>query len=116
MQRLTIRERMLVVALLPLVLFMLAQAFGGFWPWLDVTVAALGAFGLYFGAVAFAVVLAFVTARSLARPLEDAGVTLDAIVRAELDCEPRAPDVRCSEIVLHDDAGIARNMATEIAG
>ena len=39
MQRLTITERMLVVALLPLVLFMLlAQAFGGSWTWLDDTV------------------------------------------------------------------------------
>lgn len=98
MARLTITERMLVLALLPLVLFMLAQVLGGSWPWLDQRVAALGAFSLYFGAVAFAVVLAFVTARSLARPLNDAGVTLDAIVRAELDCEPRAPEVRCNEI------------------
>ena len=98
MQRLTITERMLVVALLPLVLFMLAQVLGGARLGLDERVAALGAFGLDFGAVAFAVVLAFVTARSLARPLYDAGVTLDAIVRAELDCEPRAPDTRCSEI------------------
>ena len=98
MQRLTITERMLVVALLPLVLFMLAQIFGAPWPWLDDTVAGLGAFGLYFGAVAVAVTLAFAAGRSLARPLDDAGVTIDAIVRAELDCEPRAPDARCGEL------------------
>ena len=42
MQRLTITQRMFVVALLPLVLFMLAQVFGGAWLGLDERVAALG--------------------------------------------------------------------------
>ena len=98
MQRLTITERMLVVALLPLLLLMLAQTFGAPWPWFENALPGLGAFGFYFGVVAFAVALAFAASRSLARPLEDAGVTIDAIVRAELDCVPQEADERCTEI------------------
>ena len=98
LQRLTITQRMLVVVLLPLILLMLARNFGAPWPWFENALPGLGAFGFYFGVVAFAVALAFAASRSLARPLEDAGVTIDAIVRAELDGIPQEADDRCTEI------------------
>jgi methyl-accepting chemotaxis protein len=98
MQRLTITERMLVVALSPPLLLMLVQAFGAPWPWFENTLPGLGTFGLYFGVAVFAVALAFVASRSLTRPLEDAELTIDAIVRAELDTVPQEAGHRRTEI------------------
>jgi methyl-accepting chemotaxis protein len=89
MQRLTIAERLLVVALLPLLISMLAGTFGAPWPWPAQGVfAVLGAAGFHFGMIALAGGLAYAAARSLACPLDDASMTIDAIVRAELDCVP----------------------------
>jgi methyl-accepting chemotaxis protein len=98
MQRLTITERMLVVALLPLLLLMLLQTLGAPWPWFRNALPGFGTFGFYFGMVVFAVALAFAGSRSLARPLEDAGLTIDAIVRAELDAVPQEADDQRTEI------------------
>ena len=99
MRRLTITERMLVVGLLPLLVFMLAQTLGA--PWSRPEQGAfstVAAIGFYFSMSAFAAGLAYATARSLARPLEDAGMTIDAIVRAELDCVPQEAKDRGTEI------------------
>ncbi len=89
MQRLTIAERLVVVALLPLLLIMLASMVG--LAWLRPQGEAFAdyrpiLFGL--GMIAFALGLAYAMARSLSRPLASAGEAIDAIVRAELDDGP----------------------------
>jgi methyl-accepting chemotaxis protein len=98
MRRLTITQRMLVVAVLPLLPIMLAQTFGVPWSVLDDYFAGLAALILYFAALAFAVALALAAARSLVQRLEEADVTVAAIVRAELDCVPQEAAARSTEI------------------
>jgi methyl-accepting chemotaxis protein len=89
MQRLTIRERLIVVALLPLLVFMLGHAFDAAWP---------GPVAFAIGTLALAVTLAVGTARSLTGPLSDVEETIDAIARAELDALPEAINRRRTEI------------------
>jgi hypothetical protein len=86
MQRLTIRERLLLVALVPLLAFMLAS---GFWlapAWSELAFAgARGWWALCFSAIAFAIVLALTMAHVLSRSAGHACEAIDAIVRAERD-------------------------------
>src|SRR5689334_10381802 len=94
MRRWTIAERLLVAVLVPLALLLCAGAL----PWPKIgALADYGPIGVRIGALLLAV------ARSLSRPLTDAGETIDAILRAETDC---APDIwhggRCEiERLLH---------------
>jgi methyl-accepting chemotaxis protein len=99
MRRLTIAERMLVVALLPLLISMLAATFGAPWPWPKQGVlAGAGVAIFHFGLLALAIGVAYSAARSLARPLDDACMTIDAIVRAEFDRVPQDAAIQHSEI------------------
>jgi methyl-accepting chemotaxis protein len=98
MQRLNIPERLLIVALLPLVAFMLWNEFGPAWAWPGTGLTgALGPLAVHVGAIAIAVGVAYAVARSLARPLDDASAALDAIVRAELDAVPDEAHLRRTE-------------------
>ena len=90
MQRLTIAERLIVVALLPLLICLLAALVGGSMP-------DGGAFSLP-GTLAFTVAIAVLAvgtavlvARSLRRPLVEADEIIGAMVRAELDS--MAPEI-----------------------
>jgi methyl-accepting chemotaxis protein len=99
MQRLTIAERMLVVALLPLLIAIPAGTFGAPWPWPERgVVAVLGVVGFYCSIIVFAGGLAYAAARSLTRRLDNASMTIDAIVRAELDRVPQAIQDQRDEI------------------
>lgn len=98
MQRLTIAQRMMLVALLPLLASIAATLLGG--PWLRAQDDALGfaaMLALHAGTLVLAVALALMVARSLTRPLRDAGEAIDAIVCAELDTVPEADDDRRAE-------------------
>jgi len=56
MRRLTIAERQLVVALLPLLVFMVARSFGAALPWPETgALAGLGPLAFDLGMIAFAV-------------------------------------------------------------
>jgi methyl-accepting chemotaxis protein len=94
MQRLTIAERLSVVALLPLLVVMLAGMLGPAWLWPPHGLADYRPilFALSVGALALG--LAYAVARSLSRPLTGAGDTIDAIVRAEFDAGPGREDGR----------------------
>jgi methyl-accepting chemotaxis protein len=95
MQRLTIAERLLVVALLPLLVLWLAGGIGAGLPLpADGAVAEYWALACNVGAGALAVGTACLVARSLGRPLAEAGETIDAITRAELDAAPE-PGPEC---------------------
>ncbi len=99
MRRLKIAERQLVVALLPLLVFMVARSFGAALPWPETgALAGLGPLAFDLGMIAFAVGVAYAVGRSLNRPLADAGETIDAIVRAELDAAPDQPQRGRTEI------------------
>jgi aerotaxis receptor len=98
MQRLTIAERLIAVALLPLLIVFL----GG------LAVLPEGALAGY-GALAFAAAIglagaAWLVARSLSRPLVGAIETIDAIAQAELEAAPVEEGAHRSEI----DALMAR--------
>ena len=98
MLRLTIHERLLLVAVLPLLAFMLASTWWLVPVWSEVSRAGvLGLVGIAVGGIAFAGALAFGTARALARPIGDAGEAIDAIVRAELDVMSEPPPAPRSE-------------------
>src|SRR5712691_11103472 len=87
MRRLTIAERLGVVALVPLLVCFLAQ-------WIDLpalevgSLAVSGALSVDVAVVGLASGLAVLVARSLHEPIEEAGETIDAMVRAELDAAP----------------------------
>ncbi len=92
MQRLTISERLLVAAVVPLlvlvsVLLPIAAPIEG---WTSYTVAA--------GTILGALVGAFMVARSLSGPLSEAEQAIDAIARAELDHPPKQNKAGRSEV------------------
>jgi methyl-accepting chemotaxis protein len=92
MQRLTITERLLAVAVVPLlvlvgVLLLVAAPLGS---WTSYVIA--------FGTIACALAGAFAVARSLCGPLSEAGQTIDAIAHAELDQLPQQNNVGRTEI------------------
>jgi len=97
MRRLTIAERLGVVALVPLLACFLAH-------WIEVPalqVASLAMSGVLVVDVAMvglAAGLAALVARSLREPIEEAGETIDAMVRAELDTAPGEVSGRRTEI------------------
>jgi methyl-accepting chemotaxis protein len=86
MQYLTIAQRLLVVALLPVVVFLAAHGLGATapWPWLG-RFAVLGPPALYFAIAVLALAIGLAVARSMSAPLEDASETIEAIARAERD-------------------------------
>jgi methyl-accepting chemotaxis protein len=87
MRGLTIAQRLLVVALLPLAVAGLGSGMAV--PWLA---SALGEYGPWIFWVALGVLaagVAFAVARSLAGPLHHAGEALDAIACAQLDTTPK---------------------------
>jgi methyl-accepting chemotaxis protein len=89
MQRLTITERLVAAALLPFLAFLAAHWLGAVAPWrLLGDYAALGPPAFYLGMVALAAVVAYGVARSVSRPIADAGHTVDAIACAELGATP----------------------------
>ncbi len=97
MRRLTIAERLGVVALVPLLVCFLAR-------WIDLpalevgSLAVSGALIVDVAAVVLAVGTAALVARSLHEPIEEAGETIDAMVRAELDAAPGELSGRRTEI------------------
>src|SRR5688572_8649665 len=89
MQRLTITERLVAAALLPFLAFLAAHWLGAGTPWhLLGDYAALGPPAFYLGMVALAAGVAYGAARSVSRPITDAGHTVDAIACAELGATP----------------------------
>jgi len=97
MRRLTIAERLGVVALVPLLVCFLAR-------WIDLpalevgSLAVSGALIVDVAVVVLAAGLAALVARSLHEPIEEAGETIDAMVRAELDAAPGELSGRRTEI------------------
>jgi methyl-accepting chemotaxis protein len=99
MQRLTIAQRLVVVALLPLLVLLLAGPIvAGLAPPHDGALAGGWALARNIGIVAVALGTAGLVARSLRRPLTEAGETIDAIMRAELDAAPEPEPERGTEI------------------
>jgi methyl-accepting chemotaxis protein len=102
MQRLTIAEQLIAVALLPLVIVLLG------YPALPVppegALASYGVLAFAAGVVLVAVGAAWLVARSLSRPLAGAIETIDAIAQAELEAAPVEDAAHRSEI----DALMAR--------
>jgi methyl-accepting chemotaxis protein len=99
---LTIAERLLVVAILPLAVVFLGPALAIPWPW-----GGYGPWVFRFAVVALAAALALAVARSLAGPLDAASETIDAIGRAKLDCAA-APGARARTEIERLLAGIDR--------
>src|SRR5262245_51191300 len=99
MQRLTIRERLIAVALLPVLALLVAQALGApsFSPFGDARPAP-AAVAFAFGAAGVALALALWAAHSLAGALGDAVETIEAIVRAEQDAMPQDAEIGRSEV------------------
>lgn len=98
MQRTTILQRLLFVALLPMIMFAAAQSAGADRPW--PVLGGLADFGpaiFYLLAAAVAAALACWVARSLSRPLADACEAIDAMAHAELGAPAPAGSAR-SEI------------------
>jgi methyl-accepting chemotaxis protein len=97
MRRWTIAERLSVVALVPLLACFLAQ-------WIDLPAFQVGGLAVSVTAAADVAVvvlaagLAALVARSLREPIEEAGETIDAMVRAELDAAPGELSGRRTEI------------------
>ncbi|MEA2904808.1 MAG: hypothetical protein QOI12_2195 [Alphaproteobacteria bacterium] len=99
MRRLSIAKRLLVVSLLPLGLAMAGRHLGLASPWPQTgAFAGYGPLAFDLGLIVFAAACAWWVARSVSRPLADAGETIGAIVRAELDGEPGGPEGRGTEI------------------
>jgi aerotaxis receptor len=89
MHRLTIAERVIAAAVLPLLVYFAARWLGGYLPLPDNdALAALGTPLLGLAAIALAVAAAGLAARSLSEPIAQADETVDAIVRAELGSAP----------------------------
>ncbi len=99
MQRFTIAQRLIAVALLPVLLCMGRRGFGEEWSW-PVNDPAAFAAGPAADLVIVAIALAFAywAGRSLARPLGEAAEAIAAIVRAELDGMPEEGRARRWEI------------------
>ena len=97
MHRLTIAERLLVVALVPLLAFMVAAPMSAVWAW-PAPIEPYRLLVLIVLAVALAVGVGYAAARSLSTPLTDASDTIDAIVRAEFDSESEPGQGRQTEI------------------
>ena len=87
MQRLTIAERLIVVAVLPLVAVLAAYPIGTLLP-VTGLIAAIAPYAFILAGFAMAVALALTVARPLGGALEQACETIDAIARAELDDRP----------------------------
>ena len=100
MQRLTIVERLIAVALLPLAVALAARSVGAGLPMPETgLLATVAPYAFAAGVVALAVGTAFIVARSLSGPLVEAGETIDAIARAaELDDLPDQSGGRRTEI------------------
>src|SRR5437016_6334908 len=89
MQRLTVPERLLVVALLPALALLAREFFGSvaqaafFWP-------------LFSAAIAVSSIgLALLVARSLALPIRQATEAVEPLIAAELNKSPDEPQPRC---------------------
>ena len=99
MQRLTIAERLVVAALLPVLILIVAHGLGAGEPWPPLgEYAAAGPLVFYLGMVVLAAGVACAVARSVARPIADAGDTIDALACAELDAAIDHPAGRRTEI------------------
>src|SRR6266849_6590593 len=99
MHRVTIAERMIAAAVLPLLVYFAARWLGGYLPLPDNdALAALGAPMLGLAAIVLAVAVASLAARSLSEPIAQADETVDAIVRAELGSAPHPGSAGRSEI------------------
>jgi methyl-accepting chemotaxis protein len=99
MQRLTIAERLIAVAVLPLVTVLAARLLGtGLLLPETGALATVTPYAFGLAAIALAVAIAVVVARSLSGPLVQACETIDAIARAELDNRPEQGDDRRSEV------------------
>src|SRR2546428_9805880 len=99
MHRVTIAERMIAAAVLPLLVYFAARWLGGYLPLPDNdALAALGAPMLGLAAIALAVATAGLAARSLSEPIAQADETVDPIVRAELGSAPQPGGARRSQI------------------
>src|SRR4051812_10771696 len=97
MHRLTILQRLLVVALAPLAAFVGLQQFADA-PWLQLSgYKNAGAIIVYVAVIAFAIAFVLWVARSLSRRLTDATETIDAMTTAEMDA-PVAPSHHHGEI------------------
>ena len=106
MQRLTITERLIVVALLPILLALSSRMLGAALPWPGI-LAGWGPPLVDFTAAVLALAGAMLVARSLRWPLAEAVDMIDAMNRAELDAAPvEAPHRRTEYDRLH--AGMDR--------
>ena len=89
MQRLTIAQRLIIVALLPLVAVLLGRLAGAALPLPETGIpATLAPYAFVLGVGVLALATAVLVARSLTVPLAQAGDTIDAIARADLDGLP----------------------------
>jgi methyl-accepting chemotaxis protein len=89
MQRLTIAQRLIAVALLPLIAMLLGRAAAAVLELPeDGILATVAPYAFALGVLALAVATAVLVARSLREPLAQAGATIDAIARADLDGLP----------------------------
>jgi methyl-accepting chemotaxis protein len=98
MQRLTIAQRLIVVALFPLLVLFLADTIAAALAPHDGAPAGALALARNIGIIAVALGTAALAARSLRQPLVQAGETIDAIMRAELDAAPEPGLQRGNEI------------------
>jgi methyl-accepting chemotaxis protein len=99
MQRLTIPERLFLLAPLPILTLLFAHATGEVWPF------ALGGAGLSFiglganlAVIALFAGLSWAVARSISRPLRQAVATLDALRPEKVDVDPPKRSSHRSEI------------------
>src|SRR6266511_2530901 len=80
MHRLTIAERVIAAAVLPLLVYFAARWLGAYLPLPDDdALAAFGPLALGLAAIALAAGMAYIVARSLSEPLVQAGETVDAM-------------------------------------
>jgi methyl-accepting chemotaxis protein len=99
MHRLTIAERVIAAAVLPLLVYFAARWLSAYLPLPDDdALAAFGPLALGLAAIALAAGTAYLAARSLSEPLAQAGETVDAMVCAELGSAPETAEGRRTEI------------------
>ena len=99
MLRMTIAQRVIAAAVLPLVAYLAARRLGGDLPLPDDgDLAGWAPVALDLAAVTLAFAFALAVARSLSRPLAQAEATIDAIVCAELGSAVSASAARRTEI------------------
>jgi methyl-accepting chemotaxis protein len=94
MQRLTIAERLLGVALLPLLGLLAVQAIDSLWQLLG----PLASLAVALGVVILVAVLVQKVARSAANALAQAADTMEAVARTEFDLAPDLPEQPRSEV------------------